>query len=246
MLVWLASYPRSGNTLLRTIFRQAFGISTYSVYDENEAKVLNSRDGVADMVGHAAFGMSAPDFLAKARRAGETYLVKTHDQPSDDSKAIYVVRDGRAAVVSYWHFMNELVKRPTTFDEIICGSVFPGSWSQHLYAWQPRERANTLLLRYEDLVRDAEGAIGAIERFLDTPRIGTFDLTFGQMHTAFPTFFRAGSNAVNIRELDRRTLEMFERVHGATMMEYGYESDTLASVARDHGLDPGGDQKGAP
>jgi hypothetical protein len=227
MLVWLASYPRSGNTLLRTIFRNAFGIKTYSIYDENEAKVFDAQSGVTEMVGHANFGSSPDAFLAEARRSAEPVLVKTHDPPSGAGadRAIYVVRDGRAACVSYWHFMNELVKRPTTFDEVIHGQIFPGSWTQHLAAWSPRRRPDTLLLRYEDLTGDVEAAIAAIERFLGIPRQRGFDVTFAEMHKAFPTFFRAGNNASNIREMDARLLELFERVHGHTMIEYGYGED---------------------
>src|SRR3954468_8987783 len=133
MLVWLASYPRSGNTLLRTIFRNAFGISTYSVYNENEARVFDAQGGgVTEMVGHANLGSSPEAFLDQARRSEAPVLVKTHDRPVDAERAIYVVRDGRAACVSYWHFRNELAQRPTSWDDIIHGTVFPGSWTQHL------------------------------------------------------------------------------------------------------------------
>ncbi len=31
-VIWLASYPRSGNTLLRTVLYQCFGIQSASVY----------------------------------------------------------------------------------------------------------------------------------------------------------------------------------------------------------------------
>ena len=34
MVVWIASYPRSGNTLLRMLIRYGFGMSTFSVFDE--------------------------------------------------------------------------------------------------------------------------------------------------------------------------------------------------------------------
>jgi hypothetical protein len=35
-VTWLASYPRSGNTLLRTILKQCFGLSSQSVYPDEE------------------------------------------------------------------------------------------------------------------------------------------------------------------------------------------------------------------
>jgi hypothetical protein len=40
-----------------------------------------------------------------ARSSQETLLVKTHDLPDDDSPALYLVRDGRDALVSYAHYI---------------------------------------------------------------------------------------------------------------------------------------------
>ena len=36
LLIWLASYPRSGNTLLRMILERDFGYHTCSIYREHE------------------------------------------------------------------------------------------------------------------------------------------------------------------------------------------------------------------
>ena len=36
MIVWLASYPRSGNTFLRVVLHNVYGVSTYSVYEDND------------------------------------------------------------------------------------------------------------------------------------------------------------------------------------------------------------------
>jgi len=33
MIIWLASYPRSGNTLLRTVIKSCMGIDSYSDQD---------------------------------------------------------------------------------------------------------------------------------------------------------------------------------------------------------------------
>ena len=34
MIVWLAAYPRSGNTLLQLFLKQVFGVHTFSLYDD--------------------------------------------------------------------------------------------------------------------------------------------------------------------------------------------------------------------
>ncbi len=36
MIVWLASYPRSGNTFLRLVLHRLFGVPTYSVYEDDD------------------------------------------------------------------------------------------------------------------------------------------------------------------------------------------------------------------
>ena len=59
-VTWLASYPRSGNTLLRTILKHCFGLSSQSVYPDEEF----SEPGVAEAVGHEAVGADPHDFVA--------------------------------------------------------------------------------------------------------------------------------------------------------------------------------------
>ena len=95
--VWLASYPRSGNTFLRIILQNFFRLPTYSIYNVQgqgfsdpssaaleEAPVLprDWRDSLSDEPG------------------AKPMLLKTHDRPEGDGPAIYLVRDGRAAIDS--------------------------------------------------------------------------------------------------------------------------------------------------
>jgi hypothetical protein len=48
VIVWLASYPRSGNTFLRVVLHNLYGVPTYSVYEDD--------DPVAERVGPALVG----------------------------------------------------------------------------------------------------------------------------------------------------------------------------------------------
>ena len=36
LIIWISSYPRSGNTFLRTILKNCLGQFTYSIYNDNE------------------------------------------------------------------------------------------------------------------------------------------------------------------------------------------------------------------
>ena len=43
MIVWLASFPRSGNTMLRILLHRFYGRLSYSLYDESSGTGLHER-----------------------------------------------------------------------------------------------------------------------------------------------------------------------------------------------------------
>lgn len=156
-VVWIASYPRSGNTFLRTILWQCFGLRSASIYPQD----LGGNRALEEYVGHIEHG---PRMLDELRAIGIS-LVKTHEHPRDAGPAIYVVRDGRAACVSLWQFYE----RRIPLDAIIEGRHRFGTWASHVRAWNPSSRPNTLLLAYEELRGDLPGSLEKISRFLSRP-----------------------------------------------------------------------------
>lgn len=217
-VTWLASYPRSGNTLLRTILKRCFGQTSQSIYDDSEF----SDPDVAEVIGREAVGDDPRDFVAKARQSGRSLYVKTHEMPpADRHPSIYVVRDGRSAVVSHTHYLREIVQRDFTLAEVIEGKSGL-NWSAHVRAWMPRP--HTLLLRYEDLAAGNPATLKAISDFIGKPQIHEFDISFTALHALSPTFFRAGSDSANILEMDGEAQRLFDRLHGQTLRDLGYGS----------------------
>src|SRR5262245_61488963 len=95
MIVWLASYPRSGNTFLRAALHGLYGCQSIDRYTAN--RPLSSQVPYG-------FSMRLPKdtSLEELAKSNSLYAVKTHDLPSSDCHpAIYLVRDGRDALVSY-------------------------------------------------------------------------------------------------------------------------------------------------
>src|SRR5689334_7028983 len=94
MIMWLASYPRSGNTLVRIALKRFFALPTTSLY--------TGEDFLS-----AALGGPAPDMtLEQIARSVQPWIVKTHEMPGDDCyPAMYLVRDGRDALISYAHYV---------------------------------------------------------------------------------------------------------------------------------------------
>jgi hypothetical protein len=159
-VVWLASYPRSGNTFLRTILWHCFGLQSASVYPND----LGGNRKLENYVGHIehapGIGILFPEDAMP--------LVKTHEHPIDDNPAIYVVRDGRAASVSMWKFYNGAL----SLRAVIEGQHRFGTWSSHLRAWKPWERPNTLLLEYEHMRTNLPLALEEISAFLRLDILG--------------------------------------------------------------------------
>lgn len=154
--LWLASYPRSGNTLLRTILWHCFGLRSASVYRDD----LGGNRLLEEHVGHIAYGPRGQVLL----RQNEPLLLKTHERPVDHRPAIYVLRDGRAASVSLWRFYSG--KGDIPLASVIAGRHRYGTWSDHISNWRPWERPNTLLLKYEDMADDLPRVLRALSAFL--------------------------------------------------------------------------------
>ena len=176
-------------------------------------------------MGHEAIGGDPRGFLADARRDRRSLYVKTHELPPPDlNPTIYVLRDGRSAVVSQAHYMREIHHREITLTDIIVGKLGV-SWSQHVNAWVMAGRTNLLVVRYEDLTVGKADTLAAISAFIGLPLINAFDITFNELHALDPSFFRCGSDEANICELVGEAQQIFERLHGTTLRAFGYSVD---------------------
>jgi len=221
MIVWLASYPRSGNTLLRQLLRQVFYQETYST--SNDIKDLGSDPVAANIVGHLSYESPWDEFYTKSYFSSNTVFIKTHQPPCDQSRAIYIVRDGRAAIVSYYHLLRDY-RRRTDIDipMVIRGETPLGSWGEHLEHWQPLERTNCLLLRFEDLIEKPEECIKRITLFAGLTVVQEWTNPLEKLRKVMPGFFRRGSNHDNIKEMNEIEEGLFWERHESWILKLGY------------------------
>lgn len=207
--LWLASYPRSGNTFLRSIFYDCFGIVTGSAYYEE-----NGDAGLLNLLGRGRDRENDVD----------NRFSKTHDYPADDHPAIYIVRHGAASIVSYRHYMKNFAGADIPLSDIISGNIMFGSWSDHYNTWQPATRRQTLLVRYEDLVSSNQASvIESIGDFIGIRPKNFFTKDFKKLQSIHDKFFRSGNNQNNISEFSDDDLKLFNAKHGKLMLELGYE-----------------------
>jgi len=239
MIVWLASYPRSGNTFTRVLLKSYFGIDTYSIYDDPHFE----RYGVADLVGHRRMRLT----LDEMRASGETFIVKTHERNPDDSARIYVVRDGRDAAVSYAHYLCS-IERPegkkealrrmlgggcfrTLLNRVAVGDAEYGGWGEHVRSWLfGTQIPRTLVIRFEDLVLEPLGQVERLRNFLQLPMPLTTDEApkFEELQRAFPEFFRKGVVGSWQKEMPEKIHRRFQKMNGKVLVALGYETDSAA------------------
>lgn len=219
MIVWVASWPRSGNTMFRSLLHRTYGLPSYSLAGRRETDVFGAT--VSDIVGHVPVDWS-PELADRLRGDDGLHLVKTHEPPTDGGPAIYVVRDGRAAAVSYHRYLRQVEGLDVTIEAVVDGRVYAGGWSEHVRAWDPLRRPDTVVARFEDLCRDPGPTLAAVARLLGLAPRPPVVTGLGTLRPLAPAFFGAGDDAANIGALGRELEARFLERHGAELAALGY------------------------
>jgi hypothetical protein len=204
VIVWVASFPRSGNTFLRIVLKNLYGVRTSVVYDV---------DGVAERLGADLVGFTErPAPVEVMRSSDEVHFVKTHrqrdDQIDEGDPAICLVRDGRDALVS-WARMNggsDAARYEAELRTMILrrDRVGTGSWGSNVLSWLLPPAPHRHVLRYEDLVRDPRPTVGRVMAALvaDLP-------SFADLRRTDDRFFRRGHPDTHRDELPEALHRLF-------------------------------------
>jgi hypothetical protein len=212
MIVWLASFPRSGNTFLRILLSRIHGATTTTVYDI---------DGVADRLGEDLVGYAARPGSFEAMRASEAvHFVKTHRQRDADvdaaDRAICLVRDGRDCLVSWARMLSE--DDPAQFEPQLRkmierqGEAGTGSWGSNVLSWLQPPVPLRAVLRYEDLISDPAGStIRLMHQLVPDmlPRPAVLAPSFAELRQGDGKFFRRGIVGSHRDEMPEALHELF-------------------------------------
>lgn len=223
MIVWLASYPRSGNTFFRVILNSIFDIKTYSIYDDRGD--IGADEKTSDIVGHEFL---PEDFdIQKARESDETFYIKTHElldkRVHENDKTIYLIRDGRESSLSYTKHRNLYSAVSVRLKDIIYGNTFVSSWGEHVASWNPKNRDNILLIKFEELIKDPSLFIEQISHFLEKQPVNGEIPTFEELKQINPKFFRSGKTNSWEEVYTEEEHIAFWMAHYPQMIEYGYD-----------------------
>jgi hypothetical protein len=208
--------------MFRIMFYNVFGHSTYSKYYTPE-RGRSRREIDPENTGAAPLPKAWPEAHKMfARDTETTYLVKTHDPPEDNGKAIYIVRNGLAVIRSYKHYLRDFNKLDYSLEQIILGEARFSSWGRHLDLWAPFDRPNTLLLKYEDLVARPEEQLQRASEFMGLPRRTEWVNDFNALHAANPKMYRQGPTVPPEEGFTEEQQQLFWALHGDWMARFGY------------------------
>lgn len=222
MIVWLASYPRSGNTLLRTILKRCLGLDSYA---DEAIHVDSPIRSDSSLVGHLELPAPWERFYAEATRSDKVVPVKTHLPPRDAQPFIYVVRDGRSAVRSYKKYYERYVPdHPASLYRIIAGDDAYGDWSSHYHAWVGPGRARGMTVRFEDLKEISQEKLAEIAAFIGhRGPIAPWENPFATLASVEPGFFREGAESFRADDEWPVVAErFFQHLHAPLLAELGY------------------------
>ncbi|MEN6541052.1 sulfotransferase domain-containing protein [Parvibaculum sp.] len=194
-IVWLASFPKSGNTWVRHLLHTVIGGERHGI---NRMDTLTVGDAAAKwyepLLGKP-LGRCSDEEIARVRpealrsialQTPGLVFVKTHNalvahlgapmiEGSVTAGAIYILRNPLDVAVSLASF--QAVSIDTAIDELTRrGALGPtsdrfvyqyfGSWAEHVESWTRRPMRQLHVMRYEDMLERPMETFGALARFL--------------------------------------------------------------------------------
>ena len=177
MIIWIASYPKSGNTWVRLFLTTYFLLSKRDITIPQFAKPEDLMDLNIDFKNFGEIIKNWIPLQQKINLNSKINFLKTHNalckinnfkftDKDNTLGAIYLVRDPRDIILSYANHLGQ------THDQILegmllssnCESFFfqkkkfkktlLGSWSDNINSWKSFKERKFVFIRYEDLIND--------------------------------------------------------------------------------------------
>jgi len=181
------------------------------------------------------------------RRFQSPMFFKSHSLPRPEyRRVVYLVRDGRDALVSFYHHQSAVTGTvPEWRDLIAHGAGEFGTWAQHVRAWQENPYdAEILTIRYEDMKQDLPRELSRLCAFAGLAREAAMiraaaenasfakmklqDQRFGQSGAGWPAgipFVRRGQVGSYQDEMPPEALQAFLEQSRSALSQFGDASD---------------------
>lgn len=193
MFIWLASYPKSGNTLVRSLLSSYFfskdGIFNFELiknikqfpikelFLKNGVDINNEKEVIRSYLKvQESFNIKNSIQFLKTH----SYLFNIENNPFTKLEyslgVIYIVRDPRNVVLSSSNHNSQSNERST--EDLIIGrelrykgkeniKVYTGTWGGNFNSWKSFKSVNKyLLIHYEDLIKEKDKIFYEILKFI--------------------------------------------------------------------------------
>ena len=194
MIIWIASYPKSGNTYLRS-FISSYYYSKKGKFDFNlllnilqfpslkfSKKNIYSEDeaGKNWIFNQNNFFLDNKIHFIKTHNSLDKFNGNKFTTSKQTLGAIYIVRDPRNLISSLTHHYSITYEQAyekiidqnaslleKTSDNDYSNFTFLGSWSNHYKSWKNNLEFETLFLKYEDFENNKYDTFKSIINFIN-------------------------------------------------------------------------------
>ena len=194
MIIWIASYPKSGNTYLRS-FLASYYFSHDGKFSFDQLLKIHQFPNMKFSKTKSTTKQEASNYWIYNQNSffnkENLNLVKTHSclYPYEGNEfttnkqtlgAIYIVRDPRNIITSLTHHYslnyNEAFKHMINSESSLLEKsheldhsnfTYLGSWSNHYKSWKNNSNFKVLFIRYEDLQTEKEKTFEKIILFIN-------------------------------------------------------------------------------
>ena len=192
MISWIASYPKSGNTFIRSFlasylfsdtgkfdFDLLYNILQFPSLKFSKTDLFSKKDAAQNWIYNQNFFFNNKDTFLKTHNTLIEFEGYKFTSPKQTRGAIYIVRDPRNVVLSMSHHYSltyeESFKKminseasllEKTFNNDHSNFTFLGSWSNHYKSWRDNNEFKVLFLKYEDFEKNAEKEFKKILSFI--------------------------------------------------------------------------------
>tara|TARA_Y100000287_G_scaffold52409_1_gene41081 strand:+ start:780 stop:1610 length:831 start_codon:yes stop_codon:yes gene_type:complete len=196
MIIWLSSYPKSGNTLLRGIlatylfsndgifsFENLYKINQFptiknfeniGIKSNEDEKILKNYVKAQELINNKVNKI----IFFKTHSANFKIKESTFTDINNSKGAIYIVRDPRNVVSSLAYHNQISINEATEFMKknswLIKNNKIPdtfvGSWKFNYNSWKNLNK-KVLIIRYEDLLKDKKKTVIKVLEFLNHLKI---------------------------------------------------------------------------
>lgn len=245
--VYLISFPKSGNTWLRYLLAYSIWPERAKISMEEMARLIPSYSDTVQLNDKESPCNSLSSRIIKEHCLYTEALV----QAAQIKKVIYLCRDGRDAVLSYWHFCNQRDGSKVSFSNFIKSSAkkeMYGPWAEHINGWVNQYDGELLIVKYEDMLLDPAKELkkvlvfsgflrsdAIIDSAVDKASFKSLKKMekkggFNKGKLTSINFFREGRSGSWEKEYSEECIKEFYRYHGGNFPLLGY---TLIEKSKD-------------